>query len=225
MKKSIAIAMVFAAVVGVFFAPAARAQDKALTPVTVDLRDSPIRAALDGLFRQRNVDFQLDPAIDGFVTIKLTEQPFETALRLILRSATTPLTYRKEGGIFIVEPRKTITDPSVNAPAIDPTIGANPTSDVKLGVLQLTYADPYDLQGILQIQILDVATRTRQGTGGGGGQTGGAGGRGGGLGGGGGFGGGGFGGGGGQTGGFGGGGGGFGGGGGGFGGGGGGGRF
>src|SRR4051794_20424892 len=85
-------------------APATYAQqpEKQLPPVTLDLRDAPIRSALEEIFKSAKVDYSIDPGVAGFVTLKITEQPFENALRLILRSAQFPLTYTKESGVYIV---------------------------------------------------------------------------------------------------------------------------
>src|SRR5678815_3689996 len=89
---------------------AARAQqtggnEKALPPITLDLRDAPIRQALEQVFNSAKVDYSIDNAVAGYVTLKITEQPFENALKLIMRSASIPLTYTKESGVYIVKPR------------------------------------------------------------------------------------------------------------------------
>ncbi len=174
--------------------PAAQAQrnpDDAR--ITVDYRDADIRTALKQLFDTAGVDYSLDPAVQGYITLKLTDQPFNIALRSILRSSQTPLTYSVENRIYTVRPRP-ITDPSaVTAPPPPTNPNENAREYLKFEQIPLQYADPLDLASVLGIQILPTNQRGgQQGGGGGFGGGGGGFGGGGGLGGGGGFGGGGF---------------------------------
>src|SRR5215217_6577368 len=69
------------------------APERALPPITLDLRDAPVRQALEQLFNNAKVDFSIANEVQGFVTLKITDQPFENALRLILRSSSIPLTF------------------------------------------------------------------------------------------------------------------------------------
>ncbi len=164
-----------------------RAQD-ALPPITLDLRDAPVRQALEQLFNSAKVQFSIDNQVAGFVTLRIVDQPFENALKLIIRSAAVPLTYVKESGVYIVKVRTIENNPVVSAPPPVAPETTRPTYQ-PLEVIQLTYIDPADLQSILGIQILptSIGTQTRGGGGGGGGGLGGGG-----FGGGGGLGGGGF---------------------------------
>lgn len=157
--------------------------------VTLDLQDAPIRAALEQIFRSAKVDFGIDPTVQGYVNLKVTDIPFENALRLILRSSTTPLTYTKEGGVYLVKPRALDTG-TTQPPAPEPGAGDDVRQRANFEQIELTYVDPADLAQLLGVTILRVGVRQPIGQGGGG-QGGGFGG-GGGLGGGGGFGGGGF---------------------------------
>ena len=164
----------------------AAAQEKNLPPITLDLRDAPIRTALTQLFDSAKAQYNLDNEINGFVTLKIVDQPFENALKLIIRTANPPLTYTIESGVYIVKPRTILAATDPNAGALPPDLGASATSKTyqPLEVIQLNYIDPFDLQSILGVVILPRETRGGTGQGGQGGQ--------GGLGGGGGFGGGGI---------------------------------
>ena len=198
-------------------AQAAAVAPKQLPPISLDLRDAPIRQALEQLFSSAGVQFSIDNSVAGFVTLKIVDQPFDNALRVLLRSSSQPLTYTKENDVYFIKPRVIDTMAGLNtAPPDAPNaLGAeDPNADnSRFEQIPLMYADAYDLNRVLGgITLLPTFVRESGGGGGGGGQ---GGGQGGGLGGGG-FGGGGqqggFGGGGGQQGGFGGGQGGFGGG-------------
>jgi len=73
--------------------------------ISVKLDNADIRTALQQLFKSANVNYTLDQSVKGTVTASLTEMPFRTALDMILRTASTPLTYRMEHGIYSILPR------------------------------------------------------------------------------------------------------------------------
>ena len=128
-------------VAGLLSAPmSARAQD-APPPVTIDLKDAPIRSALEQIFNSANVQYQMDNQVQGFVTLKIRDQPFENALKLIMRSATTPLTYTKENGVYIVKPRPVILpNQGQDVPSID-----EPPARRQFEIITLSYIDAADL--------------------------------------------------------------------------------
>jgi hypothetical protein len=125
---------------------AAQAQQDTPPPVTIDLRDAPIRSALEQIFNSANLQYTIDPQVSGFVTLKIRDQPFENALKLIMRTATIPLTYTKENNVYIVKPRP-LTPP--------PTSGLDTTPEVEEpqrrapDIIPLTYIDPMDLQQLI----------------------------------------------------------------------------
>ncbi len=158
----------------------ARAQEP--PPVTVELRDAQIKSALEQIFNSANVQYTIDPLVSGFVTLKIRDQPFENALKLIMRTATIPLTYTKENGVYIVKPRPMIpptTSGLDSAPEVDEPQRRPPD------IIPLTYIDAMDLQQLIGPFLFLRPFQRQQQMGGG------IGGGGGGLGGGGGFGGGG----------------------------------
>ena len=124
----------------------AQAQDQPLQPVTLDLRDAPVRQALEQLFNTARAQYTLDPGIQGFVTLNIRDQPFDSALRLLLRSANPPLTYTREGGVFIVRLRQNVLNPNEGQiPQIDPTAGLDQGGNRATSVpskIYLTYIGP-----------------------------------------------------------------------------------
>jgi hypothetical protein len=163
------------------------------TPITLTLRDAQVRDALQQLFTIARVDYTLDPNIQGIVNATVTDQPFLNVLRIILRSANPPLTYRVENGVYIVQPRQANQDAVVAAPPpIDDTTAA-PRANVPEKIY-LTYIGPEIAQALGGSVLYISSSQSQQGGGlGGGGFGGGFGGMGGGGGlGGGGLGGGGF---------------------------------
>ena len=113
--------------------------------VSLDLRDAPIRTCLEMAFKQANINnFVIDNNVAGFVTLTITDQPFELALKLIMRGATTPLTYIKENNIYIVKPRTISLVPQTAGPDPIPETSSN---NVSFEIIPLVYIDPADLLG------------------------------------------------------------------------------
>jgi type II secretory pathway component GspD/PulD (secretin) len=129
------------------------------TTVKLDVRDARLRDALEMLFKQAKVDFSIEPGVEGFVTMKVTDIPFEQALKLLLRSGSVPLTYIRAGGVYIIRPRPVETARTVAAappPVLQTTLASNAP---RLEVIQLVYADPADLAQLLNIIILPTGVR------------------------------------------------------------------
>ena len=83
------------------------AQDVAATPVTITAQDAPVRSTLEAFFKQAGIkNYILENGVAGFVTLNLVDQPMESALKLVLRANSIPLTYSKENGVWIVKPRR-----------------------------------------------------------------------------------------------------------------------
>ncbi|MBC8103386.1 MAG: hypothetical protein H7Z41_12475 [Cytophagales bacterium] len=153
--------------------------------VTLDLRDAPIRQALDQLFRQVKSDYSLDNAVQGYLTLKITDQPFENALRLVLRSSSVPLSYTVDSGVYLIKPRRAATPGGIVPPEVlggGPASSRGPSSEQMLiadqdgnrllavtgqstDVITLTYLDPADIAGLFR--ILQIPSFSRQGGGGG----------------------------------------------------------
>ena len=159
--KKILLVLLF----GLFFnmATTAYAQDTNLAPITLELKDAPIRTSLEMLFNQAGVkNYVIDNNVAGFASMNIKELPFDVALKLIMRSAAEPLTYTKENGVYIVKVR--IISPAPANPVPDINI-APPTSNVIWERIPLTFIDPVDLMSVLG-PILNISQFSRY-TGGG----------------------------------------------------------
>jgi len=76
--------------------------------VTMDIRNAPVKDAIQQLFLKAGVDYILDPDVRGTVTIRATKVPFETAVRLLAQASDTPLSlYRNEVGVYEIRTRPT----------------------------------------------------------------------------------------------------------------------
>jgi hypothetical protein len=115
------------------------------------------------LFKQANIqNYVIDNNVAGFVSMKITDQPFEIALKLVMRGASEPLTYIKENGVYIVKLRQITQAPSNPVPDFT---SSQPTSNVIWERIPLTFIDPIDLMSVLG-PILNISQFSRY-TGGG----------------------------------------------------------
>jgi hypothetical protein len=108
--------------------------------ISLELRDAPLRQALEQLFDSAGLQYQIDNEVRGFTTLKIREQPLESALKLLLRSGTQPLTYKIENGVYQVSVRRvSVTPPEPPAPT-------QPEGTLaKWEFISLTYVDPMAL--------------------------------------------------------------------------------
>jgi uncharacterized membrane protein YgcG len=111
--------------------------------ITMDLKDAPVRSCLEMIFKQAGIkSYVIDNSVFGFVTMTITDQPFENSLKLVMRANTVPLTYTKENDVYIVKQRIVNTTPQTGG--FDPV-----PSDLKNNVswerIPLTFIDPVDL--------------------------------------------------------------------------------
>ena len=167
-----------AIVIGISSISAHAQQERNPNSITLDLKDAPIRTVIEMAFKQAGItNYVIDNNVAGFVTMTITDQPFENALKLIMRAATTPLTYIKENNVYIVKPRQiTVSNPT---PAPDLTQDDSARNNVSFERIPLIFIDPMDLMGAFgNITFIRQFNR-----GGGGGMGGGMGGMGGGMGG------------------------------------------
>ena len=125
-----------------------------------------MRQVLTQLFDSVKVDYAIDNAVGGFVTLKVTDQPFENVLRLILRSSSVPLTYTRTNGVYEIKPRlvQTVTNPTPVTVGEEPTTFA-PSGGPHYAVIQLTYLDPFDVKELLGITMVPSGTRGGGGNG------------------------------------------------------------
>lgn len=109
--------------------------------ITLDLKDAPVRTTLEMMFKQAGVkNYVIENSVAGFVTMNLTDQPFENSLKIVMRAATFPLTYTKENDIWIVKAR--IFTPQTNP---IPDIILDQPKNNSFEIIHLNHIDPFDL--------------------------------------------------------------------------------
>lgn len=137
------------------------AQQNLLTsPVTVDVQDAPVRRTLEVIFQQAGIkNYVIDNNVVGFVTLKLTDQPLDNTIKLLMRANSTPLTYTIENGVWIVKPRSVSNTPAPQLPVEEPVQPQSTTARYER--INLTYLDPADLAQLLG-GIMYVPSFSRQ---------------------------------------------------------------
>ena len=113
--------------------------------ITMELKDAPVRTSLEMIFKQAGIkSYVIDNSVYGVISMNLSDQPFENALKLVMRANTVPLTYTKENDVYIVKAR-VFTEYKQSAPEI--------TTEQPKGVMfekiYLNHIDPFDLQAVL----------------------------------------------------------------------------
>jgi hypothetical protein len=148
-----------------------KATQTGLPPISLDVRDAPLRQVLEQIFQTAKVDYSIDNAVAGYVTLRVTDQSFDNALRLVLRSATVPLSYSVDSGVYIVKPRleNPVADryPLPLPPPVPQATARDANKYQNYEVIQLTYIDPADLSQVLGLTYIPTFSR-QSGRGGGG---------------------------------------------------------
>src|SRR5262249_30414772 len=117
--------------------------------VTLNLENADLRYALKLLFQNASANYTLDQAVQGTVTVSLTDVSFRTALESVLRSTQSqaPLTYRVEDGVYIISPKvEQVEDKTASSDENGVNAAAKKTRPVKI---QINFADAIDISQAL----------------------------------------------------------------------------
>ena len=111
----------------------------------MELKDAPVRTSLEMIFKQAGIkSYVIENSVYGVISMNLSEQPFENALKLVMRANTIPLTYTKENDVYIVKAR-VFTEYKQPTPEIT----AEQPRGIMFEKIYLNYMDPFDLQAVL----------------------------------------------------------------------------
>ena len=118
--------------------------------ITMELKDAPVRTSLEMIFKQAGIkSYVIENSVSGFISMNLTDQPFENALKLIMRANTIPLTYTKENDVYIVKSRRIVIEANPDPNFYSDLIMQVPKNSVSWERIPLTFIDPFDLQIVL----------------------------------------------------------------------------
>ena len=113
--------------------------------VTISLQDTPVRSAIDMIFREAGVNYAFEGGTQGTVNVNLTDVPFDQAVAIILRSAG--LTMSMVRGTYMIGPKKEVEAYVETAPtlAAEETEIARTTS---LEKIRVNFADVMEIGAI-----------------------------------------------------------------------------
>lgn len=141
----------------VLLVPAALAQEPARfvdpvdRPVTLEVREKPLREALALLFKGAGLEYAVDPAVpDPPVTVRVVDVPFRQALKSLLRVAGLQipgLTYVGEG-IYLIKLRSSPAVPSPNE--VPPVEEGAVITELRWWKVPLHYADVRAITRLLE---------------------------------------------------------------------------
>jgi hypothetical protein len=148
--------------------PAAAAPESA--PVTLQLRGTPLRMALETLFQGTGLQHAVEPAVPDYpVTLSIHDVPFSTALRTLLR-LVPGVAYRKEGEVYIVGMRPPAPTPAaIDAEPSEPIETATAEGGERVERIPINYLHPAVLAYILNGRLVPTEDQLYSGAGGAGG--------------------------------------------------------
>lgn len=114
--------------------------------VNIDYKDAPVRNVLEQMLKQSAIkNYFISNDVNGLITLKLENQKFENALKIVMRANNVPLLYKIENDILIIDIRKESV--FIEKTKIDINIKEEPNSIWQK--INLTFIDPLDFQAIL----------------------------------------------------------------------------
>ena len=117
--------------------------------ITMELKDAPVRTSLEMIFKQAGIkSYVIENSVSGLISMNLSDQPFENALKLVMRANTIPLTYTKENDVYIVKARRIVIEANPEPTNYSDLIMQRTRNSITWEVIRFNYIDPFDLQSI-----------------------------------------------------------------------------
>ena len=117
--------------------------------ITMELKDAPVRTSLEMIFKQAGIkSYVIENSVSGVISMNLSDQPFESALKLVMRANTIPLTYTKENDVYIVKARRIVIEANPEPTNYSDLIMERTRNSITWEVIKFNHIDPFDLQSI-----------------------------------------------------------------------------
>ena len=118
--------------------------------ITMELKDAPVKTSLEMIFKQAGIkSYVIENSVYGVISMNLSDQPFENALKLIMRANTVPLTYTKENDVYIVKARRIVIEANPEPTNYSDLIMERTKTSIAWEKIHLNHIDPFDLQAVL----------------------------------------------------------------------------
>jgi uncharacterized membrane protein YgcG len=113
-----------------------RAQDAGAAdnskPISLNLINVPVQTALRTLFSAAGIrNYSIDPGVQGYANVSVSDVPFSLALRQLLNSGNPPLDFTLQNGIYQIK----VAQPAA-PPASTIAAGTTPTADTASSTTQ-----------------------------------------------------------------------------------------
>ena len=118
--------------------------------ITMELKDAPVKTSLEMIFKQAGIkSYVIENSVYGVISMNLSDQPFENALKLVMRANTVPLTYTKENDVYIVKARRIVIEANPEPTNYSDLIVERTKTSIAWEKIHLNHIDPFDLQAVL----------------------------------------------------------------------------
>ena len=118
--------------------------------ITMELKDAPVKTSLEMIFKQAGIkSYVIENSVYGVISMNLSDQPFENALKLVMRANTVPLTYTKENDVYIVKARRIVIEANPEPTNYSDLIMERTKTSIAWEKIHLNHIDPFDLQAVL----------------------------------------------------------------------------
>jgi hypothetical protein len=115
----------------------------------MELKDAPVRTSLEMIFKQAGIkSYVIENSVSGVISMNLSDQPFESALKLVMRANTIPLTYTKENDVYIVKARRIVIEANPEPTNYSDLIMERTRNSITWEVIKFNHIDPFDLQAV-----------------------------------------------------------------------------
>jgi len=115
----------------------------------MELKDAPVRTSLEMIFKQAGIkSYVIENSVSGLISMNLSDQPFENALKLVMRANTIPLTYTKENDVYIVKARRIVIEANPDPTNYSDLLMERTKNSITWEVIKFNHIDPFDLQSI-----------------------------------------------------------------------------
>lgn len=118
--------------------------------ITISLQDTPVKTAIDMLFREAGLNYAFEGAIAGTVNVNLTDVPFDQALQVVLRSAG--LTMRRENNTYMIGPKKEVQTVATTSEDLVTSDNTEIARDTALEKIRINFADVNEIGAIFGSQ-------------------------------------------------------------------------
>ena len=117
--------------------------------ITMELKDAPVKTSLEMIFKQAGIkSYVIENSVYGVISMNLSDQPFENALKLVMRANTVPLTYTKENDVYIVKARRIVIEANPEPTNYSDLFMERSKNSITWEIIKFNHIDPFDLQSI-----------------------------------------------------------------------------